>query len=55
MRNITIGSVTSIGSGLIGATIGQSLIPIPVLGASIGGLVGGFIGEFGARAIGSAI
>lgn len=44
LRNVTIGSATSLGSGLLGATVGQSLIPIPVLGAFIGGLVGGFIG-----------
>lgn len=44
LRNVTIGSATSIGSGLIGAAIGQTLIPIPMLGAFVGGLIGGFVG-----------
>ena len=49
--HITLGAASSIGSGLLGATIGQSLIPIPVLGAFIGGFVGGFIGELSARTL----
>lgn len=44
LRNITINTATGAGSGLIGATIGQTLIPVPMLGAFIGGLIGGFIG-----------
>jgi hypothetical protein len=44
IRNITIGSATSVSSGIIGAMIGQTLIPVPMLGAFIGGLVGGFLG-----------
>jgi hypothetical protein len=39
-----LGSATAIGSGIIGASVGQALIPVPVLGALIGGLVGGFVG-----------
>lgn len=50
-----MGSATALGTGLLGATIGQSLIPVPVLGAFIGGLVGGFIGELGTRTITSLI
>lgn len=55
LGNVTMGSASSAGSGFIGATIGQSLIPVPVLGAFIGALVGGFIGDFGARKINEKI
>ena len=44
---MTISAASSIGSGILGATIGQTLIPVP--GAFIGGLVGGFFRELGAR------
>jgi hypothetical protein len=42
--NMTIDTASSLGSGILGAFVGQSLIPVPVLGAFIGGVVGGFIG-----------
>eukprot|EP00919_Chromeraceae_sp_WS-2016_P070049 GHVR01166085.1.p1 GENE.GHVR01166085.1~~GHVR01166085.1.p1 ORF type:complete len:127 (+),score=8.53 GHVR01166085.1:874-1254(+) len=42
--NITIDTASSIGSGILGAVIGQSLIPIPILGAFVGGVVGSFVG-----------
>jgi phage tail tape-measure protein len=48
---MTVDTASSIGSGLIGATIGQSLIPIPFLGAFVGGFIGGFIGELGGKAL----
>jgi uncharacterized membrane protein len=51
LGNMTIGTATSIGSGILGAAIGQTLIPIPVLGTFIGGFIGGFLGEFGGRKI----
>lgn len=41
---ITVDMLSSIGSGLIGAVVGQSMIPVPFVGAFVGGLVGGFIG-----------
>lgn len=44
IKHMTIGTASSIGSGLLGATVGQTLIPIPVLGAFIGGFIGGFLG-----------
>jgi hypothetical protein len=44
IKNMTIDTVSSVGSGIIGAFVGQSLIPVPVLGAFIGGVVGGLIG-----------
>jgi hypothetical protein len=51
LGTVTIDTASSIGSGLIGATIGQTLIPIPIVGAFIGGVVGGLIGEIGGRQI----
>jgi hypothetical protein len=51
MGNMTIDTASSVGSGILGAFIGQSLIPIPVVGAFIGGVVGGFVGELGGKAI----
>jgi hypothetical protein len=44
MGNLTIDTASSLGSGILGAFIGQSLIPVPIVGAFVGGLVGGFIG-----------
>lgn len=41
---MTIGVAGAVGSGIVGAAIGQTLIPVPILGAFIGGFVGGFIG-----------
>lgn len=49
----TLGGVAgAYGMGMIGAGMGQALIPIPVVGAAIGGLVGGTIGYFGGGAVG---
>lgn len=44
MGNMGIDTASSVGSGLLGAFIGQSLIPVPVLGAFIGGVIGGLVG-----------
>ena len=41
---ITIDTASTIGSGFLGAIVGQSLIPVPVLGAFIGGVVGSLVG-----------
>lgn len=51
MGYITFDVASSLGTGLIGAVVGQSLIPVPFLGAFIGGFVGSFIGEIGGKAI----
>lgn len=37
------------GGGLAGAAIGQALIPIPILGALVGGVLGANLGEFAGR------
>lgn len=44
LGNITVGTASSFGSGVLGAIVGQSLIPIPGVGAFVGGFVGGFLG-----------
>ena len=44
LGNMTIGTAASLGSGLLGAAVGQILIPIPGVGAFVGGFVGGFLG-----------
>lgn len=44
---------TTVGSSLLGAITGQMLIPIPVVGALIGSVVGGLIGEKGGRQLNS--
>ena len=46
---ITIKTSASIGGGLIGATVGQMLIPIPVVGMFVGGVIGGFLSAFGSN------
>lgn len=51
MGNLTIDTASSLSSGILGAFVGQSLIPIPVLGAFIGGVVGGFVGQLGGKAL----
>ena len=46
---------TTIGSSIIGAMVGQTLIPIPVVGALLGTVVGGMIGDRGWREVRSII
>lgn len=41
----------AVGSSVAGMMIGQSLIPIPFLGAFIGGVIGGFLGTTGSNQI----
>lgn len=48
---VSVDIATSFGSGMVGAVVGQSLIPIPFLGAFVGGFVGGFIGEISGKAL----
>ena len=45
----------TIGTGIGGIVIGQMLIPIPVIGAFIGGIVGSFIGSLTSSSILSLI
>lgn len=40
-------AVGSVGSALAGMMLGQTLIPIPFLGAFVGGVLGGFLGQTG--------
>lgn len=46
---LTIKTSASIGGGLVGAAIGQTLIPIPFVGAFIGGVFGGFLSTIGSQ------
>ena len=39
-----LNTTTTVGTSILGAITGQMLIPIPVFGAFIGGVIGGFIG-----------
>lgn len=46
---ITIKTSASLGGGLIGAAIGQALIPIPLVGMFVGGAIGGFLSTIGSK------
>jgi phage tail tape-measure protein len=39
------GAAGAAGGGLAGAAIGQALIPVPILGAAVGGMVGAWLGK----------
>lgn len=43
----SITAVGSFGSAVVGMMIGQTLIPVPFLGAFVGGVIGGFLGQTG--------
>jgi hypothetical protein len=45
----------TVGSSIVGALIGQTLIPIPIFGALVGTVVGGLLGERGCRQVSSMI
>jgi len=44
LGNMAITTTSSVSSGLIGAMVGQTFIPVPVVGAFVGGVIGGFLG-----------
>lgn len=45
----SITAVGSVGSAVAGMVIGQTIIPVPFLGAFVGGVIGGFLGQTGAN------
>ncbi len=45
----TVTAVGSVGSAVAGMMFGQTLIPIPFLGAFVGGVIGGFLGQTGSN------
>lgn len=49
MGKTTITAVGSVGSAVAGMMLGQTLIPIPFLGAFVGGVIGGFLGQTGSN------
>jgi phage tail tape-measure protein len=44
-----LNTTTTVGTSILGAITGQMLIPIPVLGALIGSIIGGYIGDKGGK------
>ena len=50
-----IHSGTAMGSSILGAFAGQFLIPVPVVGALVGTVIGGYLGEKGGKMINSWI
>jgi hypothetical protein len=44
MSSVAITTTTIIGSSITGALVGQALIPIPVFGAFVGSVIGGYLG-----------
>ena len=47
MGKVTVTAVGSVGSAVAGMMLGQTLMPVPFLGAFVGGLIGGFLGQTG--------
>lgn len=45
----SIVAVGSVGSTVTGMMIGEVVIPVPILGAFVGGVIGGYVGEKGSR------
>lgn len=43
----SVTAVGSVGSAVAGMMLGQTLIPVPFLGAFVGGVIGGFLGRTG--------
>lgn len=47
----SIGAVGAVGSTVACMMLGQTFIPIPFLGAFVGGVIGGFLGAAGTKQI----
>ena len=45
MNKLLIGTGTGVSTSLVGAVCGSAMIPIPILGAMIGGFIGSMIAE----------
>ena len=41
---VTFDVASTVGTGILGAAVGQLLIPVPFLGAFVGAFVGSFVG-----------
>lgn len=55
ITGFTIKTGATIGTSILGAFVGQALIPVPVVGALVGTVVGGLLGERGCREVTSMI
>ena len=44
-----ITGAATVGSSILGGIAGQLLIPVPVVGALVGTVVGGYLGEKGGK------
>jgi hypothetical protein len=49
LTGFTIKAGATVGSSILGAFVGQALIPVPIVGALVGTVIGGFLGEKGCR------
>ena len=52
---VSLTTVGAVGASITGAIVGQALIPVPVLGAFVGGVLGGYCGEKGTKVIAKKI
>ncbi len=50
-----LNTTTTVGTSILGAITGQMLIPVPFVGAFIGSVIGGFLGDKGGKQINSWI
>jgi phage tail tape-measure protein len=48
---LSIKTSTSIGGGLLGAAIGQAILPIPFVGMFVGGVIGGYLSTIGSNKV----
>ena len=51
MGYVTFDVAATVGTGILGAFVGQALIPVPFLGAFVGAFVGSFVGEIGGKTV----
>jgi len=55
LGSLVMTTASTVGSSIVGGIAGQMLIPIPVVGAFIGTVFGGYFGEKGAKYLNSWI
>jgi len=55
LGGLFINTSATVGTSILGAIAGQMLIPIPIFGALIGTVIGGYLGDKGGKKINSFI